>query len=190
VAAAPPAAAEEPPSAVGALDATACRAVFGGAGIQAKNRARREGDVLWLHDDGQDVFVVHSADWTGPAPIRFGGLRLVSAIPGTARFLLTDEAAPPGCPAGIYELGPDASIGPVIRILSVLDGVVLLASGDDLRLLSTKGSAPRTWRLVWRSDFQVARQITYSTSSASKSKRSSSRRRKKKPPPLTKSRSR
>jgi len=179
-------AAETEPSAIGS---ESCPRLFGDAATRAESRARRHGRLVWVLDDGEDVFVVHSTDWVPPVPIRFAGLTLLDAGPTSARIRVDEALSSPGCPAGTYVLEPDASVGPRARVLAVLDGLLLLEVKEQLRVLVAEGRPARGWRLVWRSDWHVRRPSRTTSSTTSTIRRPSARRKKKHPPP-TKSRSR
>ncbi len=163
-----------------------CPEVFGSAAGRSDNQKHREASITDLHQGEYCINLVHSAGWENPAPVTFGSLELVETLhaegcPDLALVELMPAQAEDeiGCEPGLYALRTDDTIGGNTRVLGVLNQVLLVETGDELRYLKSAGAQQPTWRLTWQSSWRFKVPRDYSGASKSKSKKKKKKKKKK-----------
>jgi len=143
------------------LDRSECPALFGpnaDAPQPAPARSRLLHKIVQRPDGS--VTLLHSGPWRDAARLRLRGVELTctrSAPTGEAEAILrvTERAAPGDCRPALYPLAAGDALSRKGRVLTVLDGALLLDWGGKLRHIGTKGAPPRPWKVVWRSTFKL-----------------------------------
>jgi len=142
-----------------------CEPVFGDADAHAENRAHRQLAELEVEPGEHDVSVNHSTDWHAPTPLDLDELELVETWSegGAVHALVYLDASfeEQGCDEGHYLIEPDDAIGAEARVLAVLEDVVLLEHGGELRYLRVDGVELPEWRMLWHSPWVMVEPPDY-----------------------------
>lgn len=157
--------APEPPQAPGA-----CPQLFGDVERHEANKARRQDALHSVWRSGKDVNVTYNARWSAPLSLGLRKLELLAALPEApdgpvACVRLRKPLAEGQCPAGVYPVPLDASLGSNTALLAVVEGVALVEHGGRLATLSAADAPAYTWRMSWRSPWRVARPVQGSSGS-------------------------
>ena len=142
--------------------ASTCPQLFGGLKAHQHNAQVRRQRLDAVDPGAFSINLTHTTDWEPPDRIRYKGLRLLETAQSgdrdrVALVRLEPALAELGCEPGVYRVGVDDSIGPAARVLAVLDDVLLLETGGDLRYLRTQGAERPVFRMIWRSPWKMLR---------------------------------
>lgn len=138
----------------------ACPLVFGDPSVIEANEADREAVLNFVLDLGSTVVIDHSGGWSAPKPVAFRGIDLIdtATIAGAevAHVFFDAEAEEVPCESGAYELQVDDAMGEDARIVSIVDGILLLEVDGELRYLAQKDASIPRWRVTWSSRYSMA----------------------------------
>lgn len=130
-----------------------CPALFGDAESRRLNTERRAEALDQVNAELSAILVVHRTTWSEPVATKYRGLDLVALVERHGAHVAIVRLAPDleaiACPAGLYELEVDDSIGGA-RILSVLGNAVLIERDGALGYLALENAPEPRWRMVWR----------------------------------------
>jgi len=157
-----------------------CPLVFGATEHREANRSRRKEALHAVWRSGKDVNVTHTARWKAPVSLGLRSLELVGTEPEgadgpVACVRVSKRLATSRCPAGVYPVSVDTSLGAATALLAVVDGVALVEHAGRLATLSTDTAPTYIWRVSWRSSWRVARPTQPSRAGGSSRPRASSR---------------
>jgi hypothetical protein len=131
-----------------------CVALLGDHSTREANRQRRKRYLHWISEDAFGITVVQSnVDWEEPVKLDIEGVSLVQGSAnedrGAVIDISTDLADRLGCVPGQHTLRRDDSLGPRIRILSLLKQAVLVEHEGRLGYISTARASETSWLVAW-----------------------------------------
>jgi hypothetical protein len=131
-----------------------CPKIFGGKQRAAQNRRVRQRYLDWVMEERCGITVVHTrVGWEEPVKLQLEGVELVGRSTGdkhAALVKISEELAGRfNCPAGVYLVHRDDSLGKGTRLLAVFKKTVLLEREGGLEFLMAEGAARPTWLVAW-----------------------------------------
>jgi hypothetical protein len=139
-----------------------CPALLGDAKSRTANFELRRRNLHWIdYDDalGIALLVHESSRWKRPQLLELEGVEVLVPAPESAEPILIELsgalAGRTNCPAGLYRLHPDDSLGD-FRVLHLLPSGILLAHQGELFFVAhSEEEAPR-WMMAWGSSWELA----------------------------------
>ena len=169
--------------AIVATPALECAEIFGDESNLEANRERRHEALEWVIQMSPRVASTDSSAWTEPEPIHFANLSIVQTESSDecepiVVVELDNESDSIPCDADLFAVGGDASLGPDIRILAILDDLILVEHENRLAYVLGPDAPQPSFRMVWHAPFSIKQPVSKSASSGrSPRKRTTSRKR-------------
>jgi hypothetical protein len=141
---------------VSPLSDTECAGIFGDEEEKGANEKWREEHPVTITETAHSITVEHSEDFVEPTPVKFAGLKLLRTFTdddekGYALVRVSESVAEPDCPAGVYKIHVDNSLGKNAATLAILSEIVVFEMDDNLHYLSSQNDTEPVFRMVWRS---------------------------------------
>lgn len=131
-----------------------CPRIFGGKQKAAQNRRVRQRYLRWVVEERSGITVVHTrVGWEEPVKLQLEGMELVGRSTNDKHAALvkisTELAGRFKCPAGVYVVRRDDSLGKGSRLLAVFRKAVLLEREGGLEFMLAEGAPKPNWLVAW-----------------------------------------
>lgn len=127
----------------------ACPSLFGTVKVRRENAARRRRLLRSIEAAPHLTTIVHSGNWTTPAPMQVQGIRFKSeegAVLAELDYALSSRF---DCAKGTFRVAVDDALGADTRVVGLLDDTLLIEREGALRALTIEGHEPRHFSVGW-----------------------------------------
>lgn len=152
-----------------------CSLLFGNDADMMDNKNTRKNSLISFSGKKNQYTIIHQTrKWRAPILLHIPGLKLrqivYSGDQSYAQIKISGKIAEKyGCPAGIYKIKLDGKLLPKLKVLAITDNLMLLQYKGRLGYLPLNSELNPTFRMVWQSPWQIAREEEGGSSGGSSS---------------------
>lgn len=141
-----------------------CSVLFGSEADMMNNKNNRKNSLISFSGKKNQYTIMHQTrNWQVPILLQIPGLKLSQIIDSGdqsyAQIKISNKVAKKhGCPAGIYKIKQDGKLLPNLKVLAISNNLMLLQYKGKLGYLPLNQETNPTFRMVWQSPWQIARE--------------------------------